>query len=124
MNNLTNKELEIIKLFIAESLDCCGAFDDEGENMSYMNAQDLVELTDYNAQEIGGIMSALEAKGLIQDTMDSARRLKINDFVANECTCRDYGLSEFIDTYGDEPAEENSQERRMKDLTAEIGLDQ
>lgn len=98
MKTLTNKELTVMKAFIQESFDCSGHFMDD--NMSWNNAQDLIQVTDYNAQEIGGIMSALEEKGLIEDSGESPRGAKVNDFYARPDECLKYSeLVEFINSF-------------------------
>lgn len=78
--NLTEKETQMVKAFIAESVDCCGDCSDDGENLSYMNAQDLAEVLGWDLQTVGGVMSSLEGKGAISDQGESARGARINDF--------------------------------------------
>lgn len=78
--NFTTKETEMIKAFYMESVNCCGECS-EDENMSYMNARDLQEEIGGSMQSIGGLMSSLDAKGVIVDTVDSARGLKLTDWV-------------------------------------------
>ncbi len=83
LNTLTEKELLVATLFANTSTYCCGCFDDE-ENLSFMNARDLMEKkTGMNGQQIGGIMSSLEKKGLISDCEESYRGADINDFIGN-----------------------------------------
>ena len=81
---LTTLEIEVATLFALASSDCCGSFDDN-ENISYLNAKDLAKDTGYDMNKIGGIMTALINKDLIQDTHDSARGSRYNDFVGCPC---------------------------------------
>jgi len=81
MKTLTDKEVVILAAFANESLDCCGQFNDD-DNMSWNNAQDLILVTGYNAQVVGGLMASLLDKELIADYGESARGAPINDFYA------------------------------------------
>lgn len=87
--NLTEKEDKMLSTFVREGLDCCGFEGMKAEslindNMTFMNANDLKAELGWNKQEIGGVMSALDAKGLIADTWDSPRGAKINDWTATD----------------------------------------
>ena len=79
----TPKELAVLKYMYDESMYICGACD-EHEDMSYTNAQDIVEYFKYSIYAAGGIISSLEAKMAITDTMDSARGSHLNDYVLND----------------------------------------
>lgn len=78
--NLTKNEKAMLQVFYSESIDCCGACEVDGENMSYCNAQDLQNILGWDKQTIGGVMSSLLSKNMIEDTGDSARGENINDF--------------------------------------------
>ena len=94
MTKYTEKEIQMLKAFYQTSIDICGACD-ENENMSYMNAQDLVEVLGWNAQEVGGVMSSLESKWAICDMMESYRGARINDFCI-EATVAEWMVEEGI----------------------------
>jgi len=79
----TDKELTVLKYMYDESVSICGACD-EHENMSYTNAQDISEHFGISMQAAGGLISSLDAKVAITDTMDSARRSHLNDYVIND----------------------------------------
>lgn len=81
--SFTANEIAMLRAFYDESIECCGACD-EFENMSYMNANDLLQELGGTKQSIGGTMSSLLEKGAIADTGESSRNLRINDFVINE----------------------------------------
>ena len=80
--SFTNNELAMLEAFYNESIDCCGACD-ENENMSWMNANDLRKELGGTKQTIGGTMSSLLEKGAIADSGESSRGLRINDFYLN-----------------------------------------
>ncbi len=80
--SFTDKELAMLEAFYNESIDCCGACD-ENENMSWMNANDLRKELGGTKQTIGGTMSSLLEKGAIADSGESSRGLRINDFYLN-----------------------------------------
>jgi len=82
MNTYTDKEIEMLKVFIGTSVDCCGGCSDE-ENMSYNNAQDLAEILGWSLQSVGGVMISLMRKGAIVDCGESTRGALINDFVVD-----------------------------------------
>jgi len=84
--NLTDKETQMVKAFIAESVDCCGdcSHEDGRENLSYMNAQDLAEVLGWDLHTVGGVMSSLDSKCAISDTGESPRGARINDYTV--CT--------------------------------------
>lgn len=79
----TDKELAVLKYMYDESMYICGACD-EHEDMSYTNAQDISEHFGISMQAAGGIISSLDAKVAITDTMDSARGSHLNDYVIND----------------------------------------
>ena len=80
--SFTENEIKMLKAFYDESVDSCGACNEDG-NMSYMNAQDLAEALNQSLQSVGGTMASLLEKGAISDCMESARGANINDFVVN-----------------------------------------
>ncbi len=80
--SFTDNELAMLEAFYNESIDCCGACD-ENENMSWMNANDLRKELGGTKQTIGGTMSSLLEKGAIADSGESSRGLRINDFYLN-----------------------------------------
>ena len=77
--NYTENELKMLEAFYNESIDCCGACDEE-QNMSFMNANDLLEELGGTKQSIGGTMAALLEKCAICDTGESSRDDRLNDF--------------------------------------------
>ena len=78
----TANEIAMLEAFYNESIECCGACD-ENENMSWMNANDLLIQLGGTKQSIGGTMSSLLEKGAIADSGESSRNLPINDFTIN-----------------------------------------
>ena len=86
MTNLTEKETKMIAAFIREGVNCMGATSAEGlldDNMTWMSATDLCDTLGWNKQEVGGVMSALQEKGLIVDSGESARDARDNDWYAS-----------------------------------------
>jgi len=83
MNKYTENEIKMLNAFRDVSEDCCGRCDEE-ENMSYMNADDLLHDLGGTKQSIGGTMSSLLEKNAIGDTFTSARRSKLNDFILSD----------------------------------------
>jgi hypothetical protein len=79
MSKYTENEVKMMDAFYNESEMCCGRCDEE-ENMSYMNANDLLEVLGGNKQSIGGTMASLLEKNAITDQGDSARGSRLNDF--------------------------------------------
>lgn len=79
MNEFTSNELDMLRAFYDESIDCCGQCNEQ-ENMSYMNANDLRAVLGGSKQSIGGTMSSLQEKGAICDTGESSRGLRITDW--------------------------------------------
>lgn len=80
MTTYTQNEIAMLDAFYNESVDCCGCCD-EHENMSFMNANDLLEVLGGTKQSIGGTMASLIEKCAIVDTMESPRGSRLNDFV-------------------------------------------
>lgn len=80
MTTYTPNEIAMLDAFYESSIDICGACD-EDENLSYMNANDLLEVLGGTKQSIGGTMASLIEKCAIQDTFESARGSRLNDFV-------------------------------------------
>lgn len=76
----TDNEFNMLAAFYQESVNVCGACN-EDENMSYLNADDLLKELGGSAQSIGGTMASLLSKGAIADWGDSPRGASINDFV-------------------------------------------
>jgi len=76
----TENEIKMLDAFYNESINCCGCCE-EGQNMSYMNANDLLKELGGTKQSIGGTMASLLEKGAILDTGESSRGLKLHDFV-------------------------------------------
>ncbi len=86
MTNLTEKEATILAAFIREGIDCNGAATAEellSDNMTCMSATDLCDTLGWNKQEVGGVMSALQEKGLIVDSGESAREARDSDWYAS-----------------------------------------
>jgi transcription initiation factor IIE alpha subunit len=87
MTNLTEKETKMIAAFIREGAQCVGATTCEellGDNMTWMSATDLCMELGWNKQEVGGVMSALQEKGMIVDYGESARGARDNDWYASD----------------------------------------
>ena len=82
MITVTDLELSAIKAFRSTSLDCCGAFDDQG-NMSYMNVDDMAKALEINKHSAAGLFGSLYVKNLIADMGESARGASCNDFVGD-----------------------------------------
>lgn len=80
LDKYTANELAMLRAFYNESIASCG-YCTEGENMSYMNANDLQAELGGTKQSIGGTMASLLEKGAIADMGESARGAKVNDFV-------------------------------------------
>lgn len=79
----TDKEIEMLDAFYNESINSCGACN-EDQNMSYMNATDLLEIIGGTKQSVGGLMSSLLEKRAITDMGESSRGDKLNDFVITD----------------------------------------
>ncbi len=70
-SNLTWKEAVMLIAFIKEGCSVNGAKSVEGlleDNMTWMDAVDLQRATGWKSESVGGVMSALQAKGLIEDS--------------------------------------------------------
>jgi hypothetical protein len=78
---LTEKETLVARLFAQESLDCCDSFGG-GDNMSWMNAEDIAAATGFGLQAVGGLMTSLADKGLIGNSGESSRGSRYPDFSA------------------------------------------
>lgn len=68
MTGLTVKERNVLAVFIQEGIDCSGAENVDqmlSDNMTWTSVEDIVRATKYDFHQVGGILSALEAKGLI-----------------------------------------------------------
>jgi len=97
MKTLTDKELIVMKSFIASSFNCSGLFHED--NMSWNNDQDIAEDTGLSRQQVAGLLGQLEAKGLICDSGESTRKARCNDYYAIPEACDEYPqLVEFIET--------------------------
>lgn len=79
----TDNEIAMLRAFYSTSMEICGACD-EDENLSYMNADDLLKVLGGTKQSIGGTMSSLEQKMAITDTRESSRGAKTNDWIIND----------------------------------------
>lgn len=80
MTLLTSKERQVLEVF-ALGLEYENAQDNINDNMSYTNADDIQKELNWSKQSVGGVMSSLDQKGMIVDTMDSAREAICNDWV-------------------------------------------
>ena len=76
----TDNEIAMLRAFYNTSMNICGACD-EDQNLSYMNADDLLKVLGGTKQSIGGTMSSLEQKLAIADTGESPRGARTNDWV-------------------------------------------
>tara|TARA_R110000824_G_scaffold82833_3_gene207671 strand:+ start:2548 stop:2847 length:300 start_codon:yes stop_codon:yes gene_type:complete len=93
---LTTKEQEMLTAFIEAGIAINGAETAEWmieDNMTVCNADDLLEALGGTKQSIGGTMSALEAKNLIQDLELSYRGARCNDWI-----CTDFGIEQHFQT--------------------------
>lgn len=82
---LTTKEQEMLTAFIEAGQNINAAetaADMIDDNVTWCNADDLLEELGGTKQSIGGTMSALEAKNLIQDTEESPRGARCTDWIA------------------------------------------
>jgi uncharacterized protein YfdQ (DUF2303 family) len=80
---LTAKETEAFTAWVNDALDAMGgesAADLHDDNFSWMSAPDLVAALKWSKHEVSGIMSALDAKGLIEDSGESARGARQTDW--------------------------------------------
>ena len=83
--SLTAKESAMLAAFILEGRECNGASSAEElleDNMTWASASDLCARLGWSKQEVGGVMSALDLKGLIQDSGESARGARDTDWYA------------------------------------------
>ena len=88
MTDLTFLETTVLVAFINEGIDCCGASSADylkSDNMTWMSAPDLVKATGLSKHTVSGVMSALQEKGLICDSGESARGARQSDWY---CTNR------------------------------------
>jgi hypothetical protein len=76
----TDNEIAMLRAFYDTSMYICGACDKD-DNLSSMNADDLLKVLGGTKQSIGGTLSSLEQKSAITDTCESPRGAKINDWV-------------------------------------------
>ena len=87
MTDLTEKETAMMVAFINEGKKITRAQSAEDmliDNMSWMSATDLCAELGWNKQEVGGVMSSLSDKGLIEDWGNSPRGAKDTDWVATD----------------------------------------
>jgi hypothetical protein len=80
---LTNKETAAFTAWVKEALGAMGgetAADLREDNFSWMSAPDLVAVLGWSKHEVSGIMSSLDAKGLICDSGESARGARQTDW--------------------------------------------
>jgi hypothetical protein len=81
--NLTEKETAAFTAWVNEALGAMGgkiAAHLRDDNFSWMSAPDLVATLGWSKHEVSGIMSALDAKGLIEDSGESARGARQTDW--------------------------------------------
>jgi len=95
MSTYTPNEIDMLNAFYQASIDICGECSEE-ENMSYMNADDLLKELGGTKQSIGGTMASLLEKGAITDCMESARGSKLNDFVLNVFDYKDTTMKAYL----------------------------
>ena len=82
---ITVKETEMLKAFVNEAQLQTGATTAEEvleDNMSFMNAVDLLQEVGGSLQSVGGVMASLAAKGFIVDTGESTRGASCTDWSA------------------------------------------
>ncbi len=87
MTTLTEYEQIVLTAFIDEGLDATGAEEvDEllEDNMTWMDPDDLVKVTEFDKQQLGGIMASLSEKGLIEDSGEPLPERRINAWTATE----------------------------------------
>ena len=91
--NITNLELQVVKAFIKASMDACGDFSlyceggIRGGNKSRSNEKDISKATGLTQYEVTGILRSLEDKRLIEDSGESFKGEKWNDYYACPTTC-------------------------------------
>lgn len=84
---LTQNEIDMLTAFIEEGANVNGATEVDHilhDNMTWMSASDLVTCLDWSAQKVGGTMAALELKGLIVNSGESARGARDMDWFASD----------------------------------------
>ena len=79
----TDNEIAMLRAFFDTSINACGECY-EDQNMSHMNASDLLKVLGGTKQSVGGTMSSLEQKMAIVDTGESPRGAKTNDWVIED----------------------------------------
>ena len=87
MTDLTTLEVTVLVAFINAGVDCCGASSAEhlkNDNMTWSSAPDLVKATGLGKHTVSGVMSALQDKGLIMDSGESARGARQTDWTATD----------------------------------------
>lgn len=83
--DLTLNEALMLRAFINEGRNVNGADTVERileDNMTWNSATDLAETLGWSKAKIGGVMSQLDAKGLISDSGESARGARDTDWTA------------------------------------------
>jgi hypothetical protein len=84
---LTDKERAMLFVFLQEGINCNGsviAAQLLEDNMTCCSATDLCGALGWNKQEVGGVMASLSTRGLIEDSGDSARGARDNDWFASD----------------------------------------
>ena len=84
MVKLTDKEKKMLSAFVEDSCPNHSYEQLLEDNFTWANANDLQKVLGWDKQTIGGVMSSLEKKGLIEDSGESPRGASVNDFALNE----------------------------------------
>ena len=66
MTNLTNKEIEVLKFWISETMNCMGGTNAEevlDDNMSLIFPSEISKHTSLNKRSVGGVLASLSQKG-------------------------------------------------------------
>jgi hypothetical protein len=90
---LTEKETIVFRAFLLEGCNCNGATTAEEliqDNMTWMSATDIQEVTGWNKQAVGGVMAALSDKGMISDSGESARGARDTDWTAENWAIEEF----------------------------------
>lgn len=92
LDDITDNERTVLAAFVMEGMGCTGSETAEeliDDNMTWMSAADLYDALGpgslgWSKQRIAGVMSSLEAKGLIENSGESARGAIQTDWYATD----------------------------------------
>lgn len=92
-NTLTEKETIVFRAFLLEGCNVNGATTAEelvSDNMTWMSATDIQEVTGWSKQAVGGVMASLSEKGMIIDSGESPRGARDTDWAADEWAIEEF----------------------------------